>query len=101
MRVGRHVAQPLRTASAKSGAGPRRRRQNWSALKRERALEALAARSRAIEAELARLGAIQVEQQPLPDFVEAVFEYSLGQLRAEATWVTHTPAYMTNKPWLE
>jgi DNA-binding PadR family transcriptional regulator len=74
---------------------------NWSALKRERALEALAARSRAIEAELARLGAIQVEQQPLPDFVEAVFEYSLGQLRAEATWVTHTLAYMTNKPWLE
>jgi DNA-binding PadR family transcriptional regulator len=74
---------------------------NWPALKRERALEALAARSRAIEAELARLGAIQVEQQPLPDFVEAVFEYSLGQLRAEATWVTHTLAYMTNKPWLE
>jgi len=74
---------------------------NWSTLKREQALEALAARSRAIEAELARLGAIQVEQQPLPDFVEAVFEYSLGQLRAEATWVTHTPAYMTNKPWLE
>jgi DNA-binding PadR family transcriptional regulator len=74
---------------------------NWSALKRERALEALAARSRAIEAELARLGAIQVEQQPLPDFVEAVFEYSLGQLRAEAIWVTHTLAYMTNKPWVE
>jgi DNA-binding PadR family transcriptional regulator len=74
---------------------------NWSALTRERALEALAARSRAIEAELARLGAIQVEQQPLPDFVEAVFEYSLGQLRAEATWVTHTLAYMTSKPWLE
>jgi DNA-binding PadR family transcriptional regulator len=74
---------------------------NWSALKRERALAALAARSRAIEAELARLGAIQVEQQPLPDFVEAVFEYSLGQLRAEATWVTHTLAYMTTKPWVE
>ena len=41
------------------------------------------------------------EQQPLPDFVEAVFEYSLGQLRAEATWVSHTLAYMTNKPWVE
>ena len=74
---------------------------NWSALERERALEALAARSRAIEAELARLGAIQVEQQPLPDFVETVFEYSLGQLRAEATWVTQTLAYMAHKPWLE
>ena len=74
---------------------------NWPALKRERALQALQARSRAIEAELARLGAIQVEQQPLPDYVEALFEYSLGQLRAEAGWVGHTLAYMANKPWLE
>ena len=74
---------------------------NWSALKREQALEALAARSRAIEAELARLNAIQVEQQPLPDFVEALFEYSLGQWRAEAEWVSRTLAYMTSKPWFE
>jgi DNA-binding PadR family transcriptional regulator len=74
---------------------------NWPALEREPALEALQARSTAIEAELTRLGAIQVEQQPLPDFVEALFEYSVGQLRAEATWVTNTLAYMTAKPWLE
>jgi DNA-binding PadR family transcriptional regulator len=74
---------------------------NWSALDRDRALEALDSRRQAIDAELARLGAIQVEQQPLPDFVEALFEYSLGQLRAEATWVAHTLADMTNKPWLE
>jgi len=74
---------------------------NWSALERQQALEALGARSTAIAAELARLGAIQVEQQPLPDVVETLFEYSLGQLRAEATWVERTLAYMTNKPWLE
>ena len=74
---------------------------NWPALKRQRALEALQARSTAIEAELARLGAIQVERQPLPDYVEALFEYSLGQLRAEAGWVGHTLAYMAHKPWLE
>ena len=74
---------------------------NWPALERERALGALQARSRAIEAERTRLGAIQVEQQPLPDYVEALFEYSLGQLRAEAGWVGHTLAYMANKPWLE
>lgn len=74
---------------------------NWHALERERALEALQARSRAIEAEQARLAAIQVEQQPLPDHVEALFEYSLGQLRAEAEWVSRTLAYMANKPWLE
>ncbi len=74
---------------------------NWPALKRERALEALQARSRAIEAEQARLGAIQVERQPLPDYVEALFEYSLGQLRAEVEWVSRTLAYMTSKPWLD
>jgi len=74
---------------------------NWPALKREPALEALQARSRAIEAELARLGAIQVEQQPLPDYLEALFDFSFGQLRAEAEWVVQTLAYMANKPWLE
>ena len=74
---------------------------NWPALKRGQALEALQARGKAIEAELARLGAIQVEQQPLPDYVEALFEYSLGQLRAEASWVERTLAYMSSKPWLE
>src|SRR5262245_9192176 len=53
---------------------------NWPGLKRRQALEALQARSRSIESELARLGAIQIAQQPLPDYVEALFEYSLGQL---------------------
>jgi DNA-binding PadR family transcriptional regulator len=74
---------------------------NWSALEREQALDALQARDTAIEAELARLGAIQAERQPLPDFVEALFEYSLGQLQAERAWITNTLAYMANKPWLE
>ncbi len=74
---------------------------NWSVLEREQALEALAARSVAIEAEMGRLATIQVEQQPLPDHVEELFEYTLGQLRAEADWVARTLAYMQTKPWLE
>jgi len=74
---------------------------NWPVLKRGPALEALRVRSKAIDTELARLGRIQVEQQPLPDYVEALFEYSLGQLRAEREWVSRTLAYMTSKPWLE
>jgi hypothetical protein len=45
-------------------------------------------------------GAIQVDQQPLPDFVEALFDHSLGQLRAEAEWVSRILAYMASKPWL-
>ncbi|MCG8406581.1 MAG: PadR family transcriptional regulator [Phycisphaerales bacterium] len=74
---------------------------NWQVLKRDKALEALKARGKAVEAELARLADIQIVQQPLPDFVEALFEYSLGQLRAEAKWLTQTLDYMTSKPWLE
>lgn len=74
---------------------------NWPALQRGPALAALEARGRTINAELARLGAIQVEQQPLPDYVEALFDYALGQLRAEAEWVARTVDYMNTKPWLE
>lgn len=74
---------------------------NWPVLGRRQALECLRARVKAVEAELARLGAIQVEQQPLPDHVEALFEYSTGQLQAEAEWLERTLAYMTSKPWLE
>lgn len=74
---------------------------NWPALKRKQALQALHARSKAIEAELERLSAIQAEQQPLPDYAEGLFEFSLGQWRAEADWVARTLAYMSTKPWLE
>ncbi len=74
---------------------------NWPALKREQALDALQARSTSIETEAARLAAIQEQQQPLPDYVDALFEYSLGQLRAESEWISRTLAYMSTKPWLE
>ena len=74
---------------------------HWPALEREEALDALEARGRAVNAELARLGAIQVDQQPLPDYVEALFDFTIGQLKAEAEWIGHTLDYMTTKPWLE
>ena len=73
---------------------------NWSALEREEALAALAARSVALDAELARLEAIRAERQPLPDFVEALFDHATGLLEAEAAWVTRTLEYMRTKPWL-
>ena len=74
---------------------------HWPILERSEALAALEARGEAIEAELARVGEIQIDQQPLPDFVEALFDYSLGQLRAEAEWVEQTLEYMKRKPWIE
>jgi DNA-binding PadR family transcriptional regulator len=74
---------------------------HWPVLERLAALGALEERSGAVEAEIERLGDIQVAQQPLPDFVEALFDYALGQLRAEAAWVSQTLDYMKAKPWLE
>jgi DNA-binding PadR family transcriptional regulator len=74
---------------------------HWPVLERPAALGALEERSGAVEAEIERLGDIQVAQQPLPDFVEALFDYALGQLRAEAAWVSQTLDYMKAKPWLE
>jgi hypothetical protein len=57
---------------------------NWPALAREEALQALQDRRGALEAEVARLADLQAAQQPLPDFVEALFDHSIGQLRSEA-----------------
>jgi DNA-binding PadR family transcriptional regulator len=74
---------------------------NWPVLERDAALRALRARREAIDAEISRLTTIQVDQQPLPDFVEALFDHTVGQLEAEGEWVTRTLAYMTTKPWLE
>jgi DNA-binding PadR family transcriptional regulator len=74
---------------------------HWPVLQRDAALGALRERAAAVAAELTRLGDVQVAQQPLPDFVEALFDYALGQLRAEAEWVAQTLDYMTTKPWLE
>jgi DNA-binding PadR family transcriptional regulator len=74
---------------------------NWSALERDDALTALRARRDAIEAETAGLDGIRVDQQPLPDFVEALFDHAIGQLRAEGEWVGRTLDYMATKPWLD
>ena len=73
---------------------------HWAMLERDEALGALEARGEAIEAELERLGNIQFDQQPLPDYVEALFDFSLGQLKAEAEWIGRTLDYMKTKPWL-
>jgi DNA-binding PadR family transcriptional regulator len=74
---------------------------NWPVLERSDALEALRARREAIDAEVTRLRDIQINQQPLPDHVEALFDHASGQLHAEAEWVTRTLDYMASKPWLE
>ncbi len=74
---------------------------HWGVLAKEEALQALHDRVPAVQAEIARLNGIRAEQQPLPDFVEALFDFSLGQLQAESQWLQRTLDYMHTKPWLE
>jgi hypothetical protein len=33
--------------------------------------------------------------------VEVLFDFSLGQLKAEEEWIARTRDYMETKPWLE
>ena len=60
---------------------------HWPFLQPGEAVGALRARGRAIASEMERLEDIQFGKQPLPDFVEALFDYSLSQLQAEAEWI--------------
>jgi len=71
---------------------------HWPVLTRAQALGALEGRGIAVDAELARLEAMHAEQQPLPDYVDAVFDFSLEQLKAEAKWIRRTFDYMKTKP---
>lgn len=73
---------------------------HWPVLRRDEALGALQRRGELIGQELARLETIQFDQQPLPDHVDALFDYSLDQLRAESAWIARTLAYMQTKPQL-
>ena len=72
---------------------------HWPVLERTAALDALRARGDAIKAELRRLRNIQIDQQPLPDFVDALFDFSAGQVEAESEWIARTLDYMKCKPW--
>ena len=73
---------------------------HWPLLDKPVALHALGARAQAIADERARLEQLHLSRQPLPDHVDALFEYSLGQLSAEAKWVADTIAYMERRPEL-
>jgi len=72
---------------------------HWSVLTRDQALAALQTRKEAAAQELRRLKDIHFEQQPLPDYVDVMFDFSIGQLEAEAAWIAKTLDYMHTKPW--
>ena len=74
---------------------------HMAALSREQALDALRVRQNALSEEITRLKDIHFAQQPLPDFVDLVFEYSIDQLKTEANWIGKTLVYLETKTWLE
>ncbi len=71
---------------------------HWPVMDKAVAVAALRARGETLGAEMMRLEEIQFGQVPLPEFVEAMFDYSLSLLRAEAEWVKRTADYMECKP---
>lgn len=74
---------------------------NLSALTRDQVLGALNKRKEAVAAEMQRIEEIHFAQQPLPDHVDVIFEYSIGQLTAESFWINRTYAYLETKAWLD
>ena len=69
-------------------------------LSRDQVLDALRTRKEGLSQEISRMEVIHFEQQPLPDFLDAVFDFSLKQLKAEADWLNKTLDYMETKTWL-
>ncbi len=61
---------------------------NLPVLSREEALEALQEYRETLQERQALLQAERESQQPLPYFVDAMFEYSLRMMEAEQEWVT-------------
>lgn len=71
---------------------------HWPMLPLHEALAALEARQGALSAEIGRLNDTRLLRQPLPDFIEALFDFSTGQLEAEKAWTAATLDYMKTKP---
>lgn len=74
---------------------------HWPVLSREQAIGALQKRSELVSQEIKRLEGIHLDQQPLPDHVDSLFDFSIHQLKAESAWISKTLAYMQTKPWTD
>lgn len=60
---------------------------NFPAVGREAARQALAARQASLTAELAQVQERWQVQRPMPDFVAAMFDYSVTMISAEIEWL--------------
>jgi DNA-binding PadR family transcriptional regulator len=70
---------------------------NWPLIPPGESVAALRRRSDALLRKKAEVLAARDAQQPLPDFVDAVFEYSVVMLDAELNWVARTLTSLERK----
>lgn len=66
---------------------------HWPFLPAEEAIEALQRRAEKLQARIEQLERERFRRQPLPDYVDRVFDAQQGQLRTEAEWVEQTKLY--------
>ena len=71
---------------------------HWPVLTKRQAIAALRKRVALVKQELARIEGIHFDQQPLPDYVDALFDFSIHQLKSESEWLAKTLEYMQTKP---
>jgi len=71
---------------------------HWPLMEHAQAIDALENRTKSAMTQIERLQTIRAERQPLPDYVEALFEFSIEQLNAESAWVERTLDYMKHRP---
>jgi DNA-binding PadR family transcriptional regulator len=63
---------------------------NWTVLGEPAGMPALEQRREALIREIARVETVRDSQRPLPDFVEALFDYAISQLRTDVAWIERT-----------
>lgn len=63
---------------------------NWPALELEDGLVALEKRAAGLRAEIARLERSRAARQPLPSFVDVLFDHAVGQLASDLAWSERT-----------
>lgn len=63
---------------------------NWPVLGEAAGLSALEQRRKALMREIARVEGARDSQMPLPDFVEALFDYAISQLKTDVAWIERT-----------
>lgn len=70
---------------------------NWQCLSHTDAIKSLETRLSSVQNEMKRLDKVLYQNQPFPDYIELLFNFSKGQLESELKWIESTLEYMKAK----